>query len=126
MPPRLILLLSLTLMTVPYKARAAQPEGKAVAIYAPHPTYPLGARYRRSSGAGIFLLRTTMSTGRVTQVIVARSTGDRFLDAAAVKALHEWQFKPESLSYWNNKSLMLNPPLTKQETLIKVPVRFTL
>jgi TonB family protein len=126
MPPRLLLSLFLAVMTMPENARTAQPEGKAVAIYAPHPTYPIGARYRHSSGAGIFLLRTEMSTGRVKEVIAVRSTGDRFLDAAAVNALREWRFKPESLSYWNNTSLKLNPPLTKQETLIKVPVRFAL
>jgi TonB family protein len=126
MSPRLILSLLLAVMTMPQNARTAQPERKALAIYAPHPIYPRGAQYRRSSGAGIFLLRTKISTGRVTQVIIARSTGDRFLDGAAVKALREWQFKPESLSYWNNTSLKLNPPLTKQETLIKVPVRFSL
>jgi TonB family protein len=99
MRSRLILLLLLALLTMPHNARAAQPQEKAVAIYAPHPTYPLGAQYRRSSGAGIFLLRTKISTGRVTDVIVARSSGDKFLDGAAVKALRGWQFKPESLSY---------------------------
>ena len=55
MTPRLVLSLLLVIVTVSKNAIGAQPEPKAVAIYAPYPTYPLGAQYRHSSGAGLFL-----------------------------------------------------------------------
>ncbi len=54
---------------------------------APQPDYPAEALQRHASGSGVFLLRVEIRSGRVEQVIVGRTTGDRALDAAAVKAL---------------------------------------
>jgi TonB family protein len=95
-------------------------------VSAPQPEPPLVAGRRHGRGTGIFLLRTQIKTGRVTQVIVGRSIGDTTLDAAAVKALSRWRFKPGALPYRKIKSVRLEPPLTTEEALIKVPVTFAL
>jgi TonB family protein len=95
-------------------------------VSAPQPEPPLAVRQRRGRGTGIFLLRTQIKTGRVTQVVVGQSTGDTTLDAAAVKALSSWRFKPGALPYRKITSVRLSPPLTTEEALIKVPVTFVL
>src|SRR2546423_13970739 len=63
-------------------------------IEAPKPQDPYEGQRRRPHGTGAFLLRTIIQSGRDTQVIVGQSTGDTLLDAAAVKALRQWRFKP--------------------------------
>src|SRR5437899_2624639 len=73
------------------------PDVRARAAYAPPAEYPPEALQRRITGSGIFVLRVQLKTGSVTQVIVARSTGNALLDRAAAKALIRWRFKPDSL-----------------------------
>lgn len=94
--------------------------------HAPHPVYPADAIQRHASGEGVFLLRVQIKTGRVTQVTVGLSTGDRSLDAAAMKALLQWRFKSGSLSHRQVRSVDVQPPLTDNEALIKLPMRFAL
>jgi TonB family protein len=94
--------------------------------HAPHPEYPADALQRHVSGAGVFLLRTQVKTGRVTEIVIRRSTGDRSLDSATVKALSQWRFKPGALTHWPIMAVRLQPPLTDAEALIEVPVRFVL
>ena len=100
--------------------------GEALAISAPPPEYPLEARLRHATGSGILLLRVDIKTGRTKQVIIARTTGDKALDAAAVRAFVQWRFKPGVLPHPHVTSIHLNPPLTIEECLIKVPISFTL
>jgi TonB family protein len=57
------------------------------------PRYPVEARQARLQGAGFFNLRINGKTGIVESVIIARSTGHRMLDDAAVGALKRWRFK---------------------------------
>jgi protein TonB len=57
------------------------------------PDYPETAR--RDRAAGVSLLRfEVLTTGRVGDVVVARSAGHRDLDRAAIDAIRQWQFEP--------------------------------
>src|SRR5205807_5645400 len=92
-------------------------------IEAPKPQDPYEGQRRRPHGTGAFLLRTIIQSGRVTQVIVGQSTGDTLLDAAAVKALRQWRFKPGVLVHRDIHKPRLNPPISKEECLVLVPDR---
>src|SRR4051812_11046713 len=93
-------------------------------IEAPKPQDPYEGQRRRPHGTGAFLLRTIIHSGRVTQVIVGQSTGDTLLDAAAVKALRQWRFKSGVLVHRDIHKPRLNPPISKEECLVLVPVTF--
>lgn len=88
------------------------------------PKDPYDGRRRGPPRTGAFLLRTNIKSGRVTQVIVGQTTGDGLLDAAALKALRQWRFKPGALIHREINKPRLNPPISKEECLILVPVTF--
>jgi TonB family protein len=91
------------------------------------PEYPLEARQRHATGAGIFVLRVQIKSGRVKEVEVARSTGHAILDAAAVKALRRWRFNPGApLRLIKDILPDRKDPFATQDSLIKVPVRFVM
>lgn len=61
--------------------------------YQVKPEYPESAR--RDRAQGVALLRfEVLASGRVGEVIVARSAGHRELDRAAIDAIRQWQFEP--------------------------------
>lgn len=95
-------------------------------ISAPAPEYPLEAREKLERGSGVFLLRAKIHSGRVTQVIVARSTNYKSLDAAAVKAFRQWRFKPDVLVHRDIHKPRLTPPVAADECLVLVPVTFSM
>ncbi len=79
-------------------------------VYAPRPEYPLAARTRHWTGAGVFACNIR-SNGTVASVDVLRSTGHQMLDQAAITALGQWRFQPGDmklvkvpLSFWMNGS----------------------
>jgi TonB family protein len=102
------------------------PDVTRLLIHAPQPEYPPEARTRHIAGSGVFLLRVHIPSGRVTQVLIGRTTDSRALDAAAVKALLQWRFKPGAVPYREITRPRLSPPQTKKETLILLPMSFTL
>ena len=59
---------------------------KHVAIYAPAPEYPLGARVRHWTGVGLFLCNLRPD-GTVASVKVLQSTGHEILDQAGIAAV---------------------------------------
>ena len=99
---------------------------KDVVSYAPNPEYPLGALLRHTTGSGVFIMCVNIKSGRVRAAIVAQTTDDRALDAAAVKAFIRWRFKPNAFFHRDAPSVHLTPPLTKEEFLVKVPVTFAM
>ena len=68
-------------------------QAKHLALYAPRPEYPLAARKRHWTGAGVFACKIR-SNGTVASVDVLRSTGHQMLDQAAITAFRQWRFQP--------------------------------
>lgn len=95
-------------------------------INAPHPEYPLQARQRHATGSGIFMFHVDVKSGRVKDVQVARTTGDQVLDAAALTAIKQWQFKPGILPPLKNTNPRRKEPWAAKEAVVKVPVTFTM
>jgi TonB family protein len=93
-------------------------------LEAPKPWYPDEAERHRIHGSGVFLLRTNIQSGRVTEVIVGQTTGNPLLDTEAVKALRRWRFKPGILVHRDIHKPQLKRPITKDECLVMVPVTF--
>ena len=91
-------------------------------MFAPKPVKPFAARH--ATGSGIFVLRVEIKSGRVNEVIVGRSTGDKRLDEATVKALNRWLFKPGAVQRSKITSIHVNRPLGADEALVEVPVAF--
>lgn len=72
---------------------AAQTQTSVGVLRRIHPLYPLIAK--KSGWEGTVLVRVTVETnGRASQVDVSRSSGHKVLDAAAVKAIKRWTFRP--------------------------------
>jgi TonB family protein len=67
-------------------------DAKPASIYAPSPEYPLAARQRRWTGAGLFACNLRPD-GTVASAVVLQSTGHEMLDQAAISALLRWRFK---------------------------------
>ncbi len=93
-----------------YSQTSNTTETKHAALYAPRPEYPLAARQRHWTGAGLFACNIRPE-GTVTSVDVLRSTGHQMLDQAAITALRQWRFQQGNvklvkvpLSFWMNGS----------------------
>lgn len=66
---------------------------KTVFIAAPRPYYPYEARRSRITGSGLLRIYVN-ETGKVTQVRILKSTGNRHLDDAGLNAFRQWRAKP--------------------------------
>ena len=71
---------------------------KVLALNAPRPEYPYEARRQKITGDGVAVMNIDPGTGHVTGVTMARSTGNAFLDNAAIAGFRRWRFKPGSVS----------------------------
>lgn len=71
---------------------------KVLALNAPRPEYPYEARRQKITGDGIALLTIDPSSGDVIHVTMATSTGNQFLDNAALAGFSRWRFKPGTVS----------------------------
>ena len=65
-------------------------------IFAPPPPYPHEARRRRITGSGVYALEID-DRGNVVAVHIAKSTGSRHLDGAAISHVYAVAFKPGHL-----------------------------
>ena len=69
----------------------------AMALNAPWPEYPASAMQNKITGNGIALMIID-SSGNVTHVSMAKSTGDPSLDDAALRSFRRWRFRPGTVS----------------------------
>jgi TonB family protein len=78
---------------VPSLFTLADTRGKCMALDAPVPQYPSLPSGQKPEGEGLFVCHVDLSTGLVTSVSVAKSTGFKILDKAAIDCLNRWKFK---------------------------------
>jgi TonB family protein len=71
---------------------------QTAAINAPRPDYPYEARRQHATGSGVAILHVDQTSGFVTDVSMAQSTGNRILDEATLSAFKRWRFKPGTMS----------------------------
>jgi TonB family protein len=60
--------------------------------------YPTLSRRLRSRGSGLYEMRVETSTGKVTEVVILKSTGARILDIECIRALGHCRFKPSTVT----------------------------
>ena len=101
MIPRLISAGIILIVSSALGATAASDNRKLVpeeyAVYTPRPEYPLFAREHGQAGSGVAVIQIDPSTGKVTDAVMAQSTGTRALDDAALDAFRQWKFKPGTI-----------------------------
>jgi TonB family protein len=71
---------------------------RVLALNAPRPEYPYEARRQKITGDGVAVMTIDSGSGNVTNVSMAKSTGNAFLDNAAIAGFRRWRFKPGSVS----------------------------
>lgn len=71
---------------------------RALALSAPWPEYPPAARQNGITGDGVAMMTIDPIRGSVTHVSMWKSTGNRYLDDAALRSFRRWRFKPGSIS----------------------------
>ena len=76
---------------------ATERAGKGHILYSPWPRFPLAASAHGVAGKGQFQLSIDPRTGLVTEVQILETTHDTRLDEAAIKALRQWRFKPNTV-----------------------------
>jgi TonB family protein len=63
-------------------------------LYSVGPRYPRAEQIDRIGGTGRFRMMIDFNTGKVTNVLILKSTGSDALDREAIFALRRWRFKP--------------------------------
>lgn len=71
---------------------------RALALSAPRLEYPYEARRQKITGDGIAILTIDPNSGNVIDVTMSKSTGNSFLDNAALAGFKRWRFKPGTVS----------------------------
>src|SRR6266480_36307 len=66
---------------------------KALALFAPRPSYPYEARRSGTTGSGIARLTVNSAAGNVIDAQMSQSTGSAILDNATLSAFRTWRFK---------------------------------
>lgn len=70
---------------------------KHLLLVAVRPDYTYEARSRKRTGSGLFELKFDYESGRLREVHVVKSFGDRLLDGPTIATLKVWQAKPRSI-----------------------------
>lgn len=91
-------LVAVVVMITADRAGAVAPkfyaEAKGWLLWGPKPDYLWEARSRGQTGTCIAVVGIDPSSGKVTDVEIAQSTGYPILDRAVLDRLREWRFKP--------------------------------
>jgi TonB family protein len=71
---------------------------QAMAVSAPLPEYPYQAKHANITGNGICVMIIDTASGKVTNAMMAQSTGNAILDKVTTETFRRWRFKPGSVS----------------------------
>jgi TonB family protein len=71
------------------------------------PEYPREVNERGLTGKGLVIVKIDPRTGYVTSASMLKSTGQKILDNAALRAFRQWCFKPRTV------------------TTLEIPIQFT-
>ena len=70
-----------------------------MAVSAPLPEYPYQAKRANITGSGVCVMTIDAGSGKVTDAIMAQSTGDAMLDKVTTKTFRRSRFKPGIVSH---------------------------
>ena len=85
-------------VTSPTPAQMSLSSAQALAISAPLPEYPYEAKHANASGSGTCVMIVDTASGKVTNAMMAQSTGNAVLDKVTTETFRRWRFKPGSVS----------------------------
>ena len=71
---------------------------QALAVSAPLPEYPYEAKHANITGSGVCAMIVDTASGKVTNAMMAPSTGNAILDKVTTQTFRRWRFKPGSVS----------------------------
>ena len=71
---------------------------QAMAVSAPLPQYPYQAKHVKVTGSGICVMIVDTASGKVTNAMMAQSTGNAILDKVTTETFLRWRFKAGSVS----------------------------
>jgi len=71
---------------------------QALAVSAPLPEYPYQAKRANITGSGVCAMLVDAASGKVTNAMMAQSTGNAILDKVTTETFRRWRFKPGSVS----------------------------
>ena len=71
---------------------------QALAVSAPLPEYPYEAKHANITGSGVCAMIVDTASGKVTNAMMAQSTGNAILDKVTTETFRRWRFKPGSVS----------------------------
>lgn len=71
---------------------------QAMAVSAPLPEYPYQAKHANVTGNGICVMTIDAASGKVTNAMMAQSTGNAILDKVTTETFRRWRFKAGSVS----------------------------
>jgi len=71
---------------------------QSMAVSAPLPEYPYQAKHANVTGSGVCVMIVDTASGKVTNAMMAQSTGNAVLDKVTTETFRRWRFKPGSLS----------------------------
>ena len=74
------------------------PAAQAMAVCAPLPEYPYQAKRANITGSGVCVMTVDTASGKVTDAMMAQSTGDGILDKVTINTFRRWRFKPGTVS----------------------------
>jgi TonB family protein len=69
-----------------------------MALSAPLPEYPYEAKRSDVTGTGVCVMTVHTESGKVTDAIMAQSTGNAVLDKVTTETFKRWRFKPGTVS----------------------------
>jgi TonB family protein len=71
---------------------------QAMAVSAPLPEYPYQAKHANVTGSGVCVMIVDTASGKVTNAMMAQSTGNGILDKVTTETFRRWRFKPGTVS----------------------------